>query len=361
MATRRSFVAGLLAAGLMPKPSWADVGDPLYLAAGMLTGGRYVLCGLRDDGSISFELPLPARGHAAAAHPTKPEAVAFARRPGTFAIVLDCTNGREKARLHTPANRHFYGHGVFAPDGGLLFTTENDYENARGIVGVWDVKNGYRRVGEFWSGGIGPHDIKLLPDRRTLVIANGGIETHPETGRTKLNIPTMLPNLCYLRLDGSVLERVTLGAEFRKNSIRHLAVGSDNLVAFAMQWQGDLNDHPPVLGLHRQGSRPMLALASPNANRNMLGYAGSVAISTRDGTVAVTSPRGGMIQVFDIRFRSLKFQYALADASGIAEGPGGFLASSGTGKMLIDLAKGSTQGVEHPVHWDNHLIPIGNA
>ena len=63
--------------------------------------------------------------------------MAFARRPGTFALVIDCAEGREVARLHTPEGRHFYGHGAFTPDGGLLFTTENAIEDghraARGL------------------------------------------------------------------------------------------------------------------------------------------------------------------------------------------------------------------------------------
>ena len=107
MATRRGFIAGLLAAGAIPRPSWADAGDPAYLAAAKLPSGAYNLFGLSEDGDELFSLPLPGRGHAAAAHPLRPEAVAFARRPGTFAIVLDCRSGDIEATLETPEGRHF--------------------------------------------------------------------------------------------------------------------------------------------------------------------------------------------------------------------------------------------------------------
>ena len=36
--------------------------------------------------------------------------------------------------------RHFFGHGVFSPDGKLLYATENDFEAARGVIGVYDVR-----------------------------------------------------------------------------------------------------------------------------------------------------------------------------------------------------------------------------
>ena len=126
--TRRTFLrgaAGIGSIGLVPAIGWAAAGGPDYLAAAGLPGGEYCLIGLTAAGGECFRLPLPDRGHAAAAHPERPEAVAFARRPGTFALVIDCAEGREVARLHSPEGRHFFGHGAFTPDGGLLFTTEN--------------------------------------------------------------------------------------------------------------------------------------------------------------------------------------------------------------------------------------------
>ncbi|MEL7027577.1 MAG: DUF1513 domain-containing protein, partial [Pseudomonadota bacterium] len=285
MANRRAFIGGLIATGLAPKPTWADAGSPAFLSAGRKADGTYVLCGLKADGRIAFELALPARGHAAAAHPTGPEAVAFARRPGTFALVLECANGRQKARLDAPRGRHFYGHGAFSGDGMLLFTTENDFESARGVVGVWDAKRGYARLGEFGSGGVGPHDIKLMPDGETLVVANGGIETHPETGRTKLNLSTMRSNLSYLTLDGAIDAQVELEATHQRNSIRHLAVAENGSVAFAMQWQGDLTDDLPLLGVHnRHDQKP--TLFGDASVRGLQGYLGSIAVNIGTNQIA---------------------------------------------------------------------------
>ena len=358
MTDRRAFMAGMLATGLLPKPTWAEVGSPAFLTAGMKPDGAYVLCGLSDRGRIDFELPLPARGHAAAAHPTLAEAVAFARRPGTFAIVIDCSTGREKARLHAPAGRHFYGHGAFSADGDLLFTTENDFEAARGGVGVWDARNAYRRMGEFSSGGVGPHDIKLLPDRKTLAVANGGIETHPETGRAKLNLPAMRPALSYLSLEGRLEESIVLEQSLRKNSIRHLAVAKDGTVAFAMQWQGDLIEHPPLLGVHRNGSPAEFLETTRQETERMAGYAGSVAFSLGMDRIAVTSPRGGVAQVFDVRARSLIDQAEIEDVCGVAASAESFLLTSGLGYIVSDALTRRQTERKNSIFWDNHLVAV---
>ncbi|NRB02453.1 MAG: DUF1513 domain-containing protein [Rhodobacteraceae bacterium] len=351
MPNRRAFLAGLLATGLAPRRTWAEAGNPAFLSAAKTPDGDYCLCGLTRTGKIAFQRPLPARGHAAAAHPHLAQAVAFARRPGTFAIVLDCVTGTEMTRLTAPQGRHFYGHGTFSADGDLLFTTENAYDSARGMIGVWDVRAGYTRVAEFSSGGIGPHDIKLMPDGDSLVVANGGIETHPETGRTKLNLPTMRANLTYLALAGHIREQIALPPEHQKNSIRHLSVARNGAVGFAMQWQGDLTNDLPLLGLHHRDTGT-LHLAHEAHVRQMNGYLGSVALSGDGRTLATTSPRRGRMQVF--RDMTLIDERALPDVCGVAATADGFVVTTGTG--LVRNTSGHDQ--QHALAWDNHLIPL---
>ena len=353
---RRQFLGGLLAAGLMPAPTWADAGSPAYLSAAAKPDRSYVLCGIGANLDIRFEMPLPARGHAAAAHPTRAEAVAFARRPGTFAIVIDCITGAQKAMLNAPTGRHFYGHGAFSSDGSLLYTTENDYEAGQGRIGVWDAKHRYQRIDEWESGGIGPHDIKRLPNTDTLVVANGGIDTHPDTGRTKLNIATMAPNLAYIE-NNSLIEIATLPPYMHKNSIRHLAVGPDGQVAFGMQWQGNGTINS-LVGIHQIGSQIRLMSAPKNDVRGMDGYIGSIALASDGLTVAVTSPRGGLLQLYDARSGSLSQSISISDVCGVAALGQVLTVSSGTGE--IRQMVGQTRGLQRQmdVQWDNHLIPL---
>ena len=74
-----------------------------------------------------------------------------------------------------------------------------------GLIGVWARADAYHRLDEFSSGGIGPHEILRLPSGN-LAVANGGIRTHPETGRKKLNLDTMRPNLTVLSPTGGVVD-----------------------------------------------------------------------------------------------------------------------------------------------------------
>ncbi|MCF2872660.1 DUF1513 domain-containing protein [Octadecabacter sp. G9-8] len=350
METRRGFLAGVLASGLVPMPTWADVGDPTFLSAARTPDGGYILAGLDARGSIRFRIPLPARGHAAAAHPQRPEAVAFARRPGTFAVVLDCRNGDVLARLDSPQGRHFYGHGTYDQTGEVLFTTENDFEAGRGCIGVWDARRGYRRIAELPSQGVGPHDLRLMPDG-TLVVANGGIDTHPASGREKLNIPDMRPNLSYLDVDGQVLDQVEPSAHLA--SVRHLSVRNDGLVGIGMQWQGEVAAAPALVATHRRGE----VLREMGDGRRLDGYVGSVAFSGDSGRLAVTSPRAGVVQVFDLDGDGTEHCFEDKDVCGVAGTTRGLICTNGQGG-LFSIANAAAHLARHDLAWDNHLVSL---
>ena len=356
MTTRRGFLASLLAMGAAPRLGWAAVGDPSYLAAARDPDGGFALYGLDRGGAATFRVPLPARGHAGAGHPHRAEAVAFARRPGTFVLVIDCASGAVLHRLSPPQGQHFNGHGVFAENGALLVTSEQTGETSQGMIGLWDVEAGYTRIGEVPTSGIGPHDLRLMPDGQTLVVANGGIATDP-ADRRKLNIPTMRPNLTYLTLGGTILDKVELDPELWKNSIRHLAVRADGLVGFAMQWQGESGTAPPLLGLHRRDSAPVLAPAPLADELAMQDYAGSIAFSGPGDELAITSPRGGRLHRFSDNGTFLG-PVSRPDVCGLAPLAGGYLASDGLGGLIAIGQSGTTALNRMTCAWDNHIVPL---
>ncbi|MYM56055.1 DUF1513 domain-containing protein [Thalassovita mangrovi] len=358
MTTRRGFLAGLLATGLAPQASWADIGNPAYLSAAKMPDNSYRLFGLSNLGEEMFSLPLQGRGHAAAAHPSKAEAVAFARRPGTFARVIDCASGKVLAEMHSPEGRHFMGHGCFTADGSLLLTPENAYDEGTGKIGIWDRAKGYKRVGEIASGGVGPHDILRLPGTDRFVIANGGIDTHPESGRTPLNLPTMRASLAVMDLDQGVREVTELDISLRLNSIRHLALRADGLVGFAMQWQGNGSDAPPLVGLFREGEAPKLMQAPDGLHRDMKNYAGSIAFSADGRQIAISSPRGGMVQVFDTATGDFVTHLDEPDVCGLNAGKDGFIATAGSGQIVRYGASGRIAAARHRAAWDNHLVAL---
>ncbi|MEM9757391.1 MAG: DUF1513 domain-containing protein [Pseudomonadota bacterium] len=355
MPTRRKLLAGALAAAVAPRVAWAEVGDPRFVTAALGADGRFRLCGLTAAGAIAFEQNMPGRGHAAASHPVIAEAVVFARRPGTFALVLNCATGQVVAELTAPPSRHFYGHGAYSRDGALLYTTENDLETLEGRIGIWDTRQ-YLRVGEIASGGIGPHDMRRMPGTDTLVVANGGIATHPDSGRAKLNLPTMRANLAYVSATDGILDLVEVPVEMQLNSLRHLDVGSDGLVAAAFQWQGDAVDAPPLLALHRRGAPLEFLEADPLTHRRLDGYAGSVAFSGDGARVAITSPRGGLLQSFTIDGHRPSMTLSAEDICGVAPGGPGFMYTTGLGH--VGWTDTDDKIAHDGLQFDNHLIAL---
>lgn len=350
MATRRAFLAGLAAASL-PRTAWADLGSPAFLAAGK-SGDAFWLHGLTAGGESLFRIALPARGHAAATHPTECLAVAFARRPGLFALVIDCATGTTRHQLTPPPGRQFNGHGAFSHDGALLMTSEVVAIGSAGRIGLWET-TGFTRIGEWDSHGTGPHEIRLMTDG-SLIVANGGIQTDPDD-RTKLNLPTMHPNLTRLSPSGAVLDQADL-PDLLQNSIRHLALTATG-VAFAMQWEGDPAIAVPQLGLWTPGEKPRLCPPAEAEALTLQGYAGSIAVDRADGSIAITSSHGGAMMLFHADGTPQATLHR-ADISGVAASSAGFVATDGQGAIWSVKAGALTPLSQNDTLWDNHLVAL---
>src|SRR5690606_23081791 len=179
---------------------------PLYASGARRPDGTYSVLVIAEDGRILREIPLEARGHDIAFDRVRRQAVIFARRPGFFALAFDVDSRREPHVFSPAPDRHFYGHGAFAPDGRLLYATEHDAATGEGVIGIYDATGGWRRVGEFPSYGIGPHEAIMLSDGRTLAVANGGFGNDPATGRESIGIPDMQPNVAFIDTATGALE-----------------------------------------------------------------------------------------------------------------------------------------------------------
>lgn len=313
------------------------------------------------QGREVFAASLPARGHDITLRPGGGEIVVFARRPGNWFVSLARDTGAVLNVVHAAAGRHFYGHGVFAPDARLLYATENDIASGGGVIGIYDATDGYRRVGEFASGGIGPHDLALLPGGHSMVIANGGLRTHPDTGREVLNPLDMRPNLVLLDLQsGQVMARHELGDSLRQLSIRHLAVRADGLIAFGCQYQGNPEDAPQLLGVLNPGGEARMLEVAEEPLYRMQNYIGSVAFDDGGDYLIGTSPQGGTALVWDMAQGRLLRSVAMSDVCGAAPlGSGAFLMTSGNAG-ISELYVSAASAVPHASRWiwDNHACSL---
>jgi len=364
---RRQFLTTLTAGALIaPHLSFAATRPATsahYFSARADRDGRYYVSGFDADGHAMFSTQLPSRGHGLAVHPTLNHVTAVARRPETYLIVLDGSNGEIIHSLQSTEGRHFYGHSIYSNDGRWLYTAENNVETGDGLIGVRDVQNGYRQVAEYSAYGIGPHELNMLSDGKTLVVAVGGILTKPETGRSKLNIDTMSPSLTYIDSHtGELLEQRKLPQDLHQNSIRHFAVNADDEVCFAMQYQGSKQDRPQLVGLHRRGEEIQL-MAAPNGTLDQMhNYCGSVCSDTSSHWFAVSSPKGNLVTFWSAKEARFVGSVEIKDGCGIAAGNanGEFLLSSGAGgvyryhvgdQQLIPLKEISALDTR----WDNHI------
>ena len=311
------------------------------------------------DGDVRA-VELPERGHDITLKPGGGEWVAFARRPGRFGVAVPL-GGRPPLWFASKPDRHFFGHGVFSVDGRLLYTTENDYDRAAGMIGVRDASAGYQQIGEFPAHGMEPHDIALLGDGRTMVIANGGIRTHPEHGADELNLLDMRPSLIYVDIaTGDLLEEHRLAPELHQLSIRHLAIAADDTVVFGCQYRGPDEDSPALVGFHRRGETPVIVEAPGETQIGLRNYIGSVAADRGGGIVAASAPKGGLVTYWDVTGRRYLGACALRDGCGLAptHRSARFLLTSGEGWLATADAGGAMSRQSSAFQWDNHAILV---
>jgi hypothetical protein len=376
-ALRRLVGLGLAALGAPAVVRAASLGDPVtgspasqasadavFLAA-RRRAGRYEVAVLDAAGRDRQIVALQDRGHSFALDAVRGRAVAFGRQPGDFAMAFAIDGSTPPEVWAAPDGRHYFGHGVYADGGRLLLATENDYDAGCGVLGIYDASPGgaYRRLGEFATEGIGPHEVVLLPDRRTLCVANGGILTHPDYGKRELNRDSMRPSLVYVDVaSGDVVDRVVLAPSLHQLSIRHLAVDAVGHVWFGCQYSGPAADQPPLVGRHRRGSEAQLFAGPPEVLRSLRNYVGSVAVDTAGGMVATSSPVGGVVAYWDAASGRSLGTSAHHDGCGVAGmAPGRFLVSDGGGGLVQagpDSASSAVRAPSPERAWDNHMRRI---
>lgn len=364
---RRHFIATLLALTTLPRAKlYANntANSELIIGAQGAWDDTYSCAWLGDDVSMLHTVLSGFRGHDVCQHALAPEKfLMFSRRPGTQVIEVDTAKNTLSNSFKATKNRHFYGHGDFAKNGEVLFTSEADIVAAKGKIGIRDAKT-YQHLGEYESHGVGPHQLALMPDGNTLVVANGGILTHPNTGRKKLNLDTMVSSLSYIDVQtGRLLEAFHLPES--KSSIRHLDVSADGTVAFGIQFQRKAAKHDrvvPLAGIHRANQPLQLLTDERNITASLNDYVGSVAVNTTYQVAGFTSPRGNRAVFWDMKRSHFKGLHDFRDVCGIALSTTGdyFVLSNSYGQIrylhAATLQEDKTKRISlKQARWDNHL------
>lgn len=303
--------------------------------------------------TVLASIAVPTRAHGIAVL-APDELVVVARRPGDWMLRARLRGaGRPIAQTWhwIEPQRSFNGHAIATPDG-LLLTTETDLDTGDGLIGVRE-HGSLRKIAEWPSHGRDPHE--LLWDSEggppSIIVANGGIATRPETGRVKLDLHRMDSSLVRLSAArGDLVQQ--LRAKDRRLSMRHIAL-RDGVIGIALQAGHDRSDermHAPVLALAEGDT--LRVMADP---KGLSGYGGAIH-ATANGFV-VSCPRANGLANYATRGEWIGFT-PLNEACALA-GSGSTLFAGGA-DHAVRIIKGQLQvlRVSSAVHLDNHWALI---
>lgn len=291
---RRRFIAGLGALAL-PAAARAAAAAPKaprqrLAAAWRLpddTGGELDRVGVLEiDWAASridvlADHPAPGRAHGLMAMPDG-GFVAVANRPGRWLLRCDA-QGRVMQRhaLDDDGAPHTLGgHAMLSADGQRLFTCETHPGTGDGWIGVRSADT-LRRLGEFSSHGLDPHQM-LLDGEGRLWVANGGIPRLPDGRKTAM--ARMAPSLVQLAPDDGRLLAAHRLTDPRL-SLRHIAwaAGDAGRMGVALQAEHDdeaLRREAPLLAVLEDGR-----LTLPTRDAQGAGYAGDITAGPGGGFV----------------------------------------------------------------------------
>ena len=355
---RRDWLVLVAASAALPLHA-APATHPGLLTSWTSGDDNQAWAGVWQLGSSPRGVALPKRAHevqmlhTALGQPT--HALAVARRPGEYLLRFDTRTARAVLWHDIEDDRVLCGHASYALDGSALYTTETNTDTGAGMVAVRDPLSLEKRA-EFPSGGLDPHMVLVEPDG-SLLVANGGLLSLPETGRTKLNVGRMDSSIA--RLDAATgTQRQVWRVNDPFLSLRHLARAPNGTVAVAMQ-----AEHTD---LQARRNAPLLALLDASGLRSVPlppalalgGYAGDVAYVPGSGPQTadrffISATRAGQLAWWSAQGDAPQ-QLALPEAGALAVHGTDWLASGAQGDLRGMLDTHALERHLDNVRWDNH-------
>lgn len=329
--SRRAILAG---AALLPLLGRHAAAEQARFVGAVADDQGYAIRAITLAGEMVWETRIPGRSHGFAIGQGR--VVAFARRPGSFALLLDAAGGRMLAEIDPPAGSTFNGHGVFAAGGDRLYATATRGSDDSGWISVHTAEAGWRSVTAWPSLGQDPHEILRQGER--LIVANGGWAEGrmPEAGE-----PVQSSLVVLDARDGRAIAQLPLPPALAALSLRHMTLYREGVAVAAQTRDTGL---PTVLIFERGELRPLPALP-------LAGYCGSIAANDR--SICVASPVAGVALTLS-GDGAILARESLTDVCGAVAAGDGFLLSSGHGVLI----RPNGQRRDSALRWDNHLAAL---
>ncbi|MGE0349008.1 DUF1513 domain-containing protein [Hydrogenophaga sp.] len=355
--SRRRWLLAATALACAPTARTAQAGRATRLVAAWQTPSEHHIGVIAVDGarwSVQRALAVPTRAHGLMVEPGG-SVLATARRPGDWLLRWHPASGQTQWHW-IEDDRRFNGHAIASADGRTVWTTETDLETAQGKLAVRDARS-LRKHGEWATGGMDPHELMVLPERvgdipaGSLIVANGGVPTLPETGRSKRHLDRMDASLVALDpRDGALLGQWRL--DDPSLSIRHLAWDPvSRQVGIALQ-----AEHPDAGAKQRapvfaawDGQRLRAALGQPAVQ----GYGGDICARPGGGFV-VSCPRVDALAEYRADAHWAR-NVAHREAYALAASAGHWWASGAEGVWCAPEGQEARNGAAS-VQFDNHWM-----
>lgn len=267
-----------------------------YLVASNVTSGQMI------------EVHAPFIAHSFTQDPRKPSRFVALPQNGESGVLVDFATRRVIQKFHPKKNHTFYGHASYVEEGKYLLTSESDLVNRTGRLIVRDSTT-FELVREVDTYGTYPHDCKITPNGKAVVVTNEGVLRLPDgknefpkdytpgnlessvvtldwrTGKLLHKYTSPVPNLCLAHIDLD-----SRGKPVVSSSPGEVIAGKES------QYAG--------LGLVLvPGSSSTLILPSSDEStiQEMKGQALSICLNEAAGVVGAASPIANLITFWDFK------------------------------------------------------------
>ena len=292
----------------------------------------------------SGKIPLSFRGHGTIKHPKKAWTVLVFPQRGGMAAEVDIKSRKVSKQIAAETGQQFYGHGIFSDDGSTLFSTEINLKNGSGILAIRDSMT-YKVIGKYETGGFIPHDVKLINNGKTLIVANAAPKATDKTSLAYIDIHS-----------GKILENPS--TDFPKASFAHLALATGGEIFISTT---PIDNKMAGRVFIRTPGKAIEVLPLPDlVLAKVEGQALSLAIDNQRGIVGVTIPQTGRVLFWNFHERKFLKQIEMPRPCGMVLNQAGthYIVSIPSGVLQIIDAK-TLVTVSHPTAI-NHKLMGGN-
>lgn len=266
--------------------------------------------------------------HGVAIDPLNSNRIISFEKKGKGACEINLQKGTVIQNIPTLHNRHFYGHGVFSPDGQQLFTTETYLHNKQGAIVIRDATS-LKITGEFPTYGENPHDCELHNNGTVLAVTNAGTSNPQNNGAS----------VCYIDLKSQkLIERINIPVQHLNAG--HLAHDTNNNLIIASAPRDGLS--PREIGgitIRAPKSLPIYMSKPSHISSQLIGEALSITVHPSLDIAAITHPDANMITLWSLQAQKLLKAINLSKVRGATTSKDGryFIFSSGSSTELTLL------------------------